>query len=144
MYAVSLLEFAEERNLELIYQQALSHLSRPERAILEPLASFMGLIPQTEATAVLNRFLKLAENRIDFLEVEIISAVLLSYEQQEAIQEKLVGVYGRPLAVTTTVDPQLLGGLRVTVGNTVIDASIKRKLFDMKTSMIEGVRSYDA
>lgn len=143
-YAVALLEYAEERNLELVYQQALEYLARPKDKVPDPLGSFLTLIPENDTVAAVNRFLKMAKEKISFLDTEIISAVPLTFEQLDGLQAKLTEAYAKPLNVVTTVDPSILGGLRIIVGNTVIDDSIKRKLFELKTSMIKGVREHDS
>jgi F-type H+-transporting ATPase subunit delta len=71
--------------------------------------------------------------------VEVISAVPLTEQQLYDIEVRLIRMTRKQLDIRTTVDPSLLGGLRIIVDNTVIDQSIKRKLSDLKKAVYEGV-----
>lgn len=143
-YAKALLNFAEEHGLEEIYRQALllvlSGNSDPAQVPKE-IGEFLALVSggEGEVKAVLYAFLDLARERMNLLPVEVISAVPLTPEQLAALDEKLIRMFRKQLEITTTVDPSLLGGLRVIAGNTVLDDTIKRKMMDMKNSVYEGV-----
>lgn len=143
-YAKALLEYAEEHGLEALYRQALTYIvsgGHDPAQMPEALRAFTELIPggEEEISAVLYAFLDMARERMDLLECEIISAVPLSHEQLVKLEERLILMFRKQLDITTTVDASLLGGLRVIVGNTVLDDTIKRKLMDMKTGIYEGV-----
>lgn len=141
-YTNALMEYAEEQGLENIYRQALAlvvggspHAYRETDA----LGKFLAQLPKEELEPVLYRFLDLARKRMDLLSVEVISAVPLTPLQLSDLEVKLIRMFRKQLDITTTIDPSLLGGLRVIVDNTVIDESIKRKLRDMKNSVYRGV-----
>jgi len=142
-YATALLEFAQERGLEDIYRQALLVVVKkaPARSweATGALAEFLQHVPPKEVEPVLYRFLDLAREKMDLLEVEVISAVPLTGKQLATLEEKLIRIFRKQMEITTTVDPSILGGLRVIVGNTVLDDTIKRKLADMKNSVYKGV-----
>ena len=70
---------------------------------------------------------------------EIISAVPLTGEQLYRLEVKLIRLLRKPIDISTTVDPSLLGGLRVIVDDMVIDHSVKRRLIDMKQAVYQGV-----
>ena len=72
-------------------------------------------------------------------DVEVITAVPLSVKQRQIIEIRLIRMMKNPVALKLTVDPTLLGGVRIVTEKIVIDDSIKRKLFDMKHSMTERV-----
>ena len=42
---------------------------------------------------------------------------------------------GRKLEVVVTVDPSLIGGVRVVVGDKVLDSSVRSKLDAMRTAL---------
>lgn len=143
-YAKVLLDFAEEHGLEEIYRQALVIVlsgSADPGHVPEAIGEFLELIPggSDEIMAVLYSFLDLARERMNLLAVEVISAVPLTREQLASLEKKLILMFRKQLDITATVDPSLLGGLRVIAGDTVLDDSIKRKLTDMKQSVYEGV-----
>ena len=48
--------------------------------------------------------------------------------QHTRLTEVLTRIYGHPVAVQLHVDPELLGGLSITVGDEVIDGSIASRL----------------
>jgi F0F1-type ATP synthase delta subunit len=145
-YAKALLEYAEERDLGEIYRQALTIMLSgscdPEHAP-EGIGGFIRRIPggEEEVLSVLYAFLELARGRMNLLAVEVISAVHLTLIQQAAVERKLTLMFRKQLELTFTVDPSILGGLRVIAADTVFDDSIKRKLMDMKNSVYEGVFS---
>jgi len=141
-YAAALLAYADENGLEEIYRQALLHVvtdASPDAPVPQPLGAFLAQVPPRELEATLYRFLDLARKRMNLLTVEIISAVPLTPRQLSGLEERLIRMFRKQMEITTTVDPSLLGGLRIIVDNTVIDNTIKRKLQDMKNSVYRGV-----
>lgn len=70
---------------------------------------------------------------------EVTSAVPLDQEQLEGVKGAVARYAGRPVQLTTSVDPSLLGGIVVRIGSRMIDASLKTKLQNLELSM-RGVR----
>ncbi len=58
----------------------------------------------------------------------VISAVALTSAQEQRLTEVLGRLYGRTIGLQVTVDPSVLGGLIVQVGDEVIDGSIAHRL----------------
>jgi ATP synthase F0 subunit b/ATP synthase F1 delta subunit len=56
------------------------------------------------------------------------AAADLSDDQRNRLVELLTRIYGHPVSVQLNVDPELLGGLSITVGDEVIDGSIASRL----------------
>ncbi len=56
------------------------------------------------------------------------SAADLSDAQRAKLSDVLTRIYGRPVYVQLNVDPELLGGLSIAVGDEVIDGSIASRL----------------
>lgn len=86
-------------------------------------------------TELVKRFAALAAKRQERWIAEVVSARPLSNDQAERLQTGLNRLYGRELKITTTVDPQLLGGLRVTVGDEVLDASTLARLTELRRQL---------
>ena len=42
---------------------------------------------------------------------------------------------GRPVRVTTVVDPSLVGGVRIQIGDDVIDGSVRARLDDLRLQL---------
>ncbi|TNE62294.1 MAG: ATP synthase F1 subunit delta, partial [Sphingomonadales bacterium] len=66
---------------------------------------------------------------------EVISAHALNDEQLAALKDKLTARQGRTVKINPSVDPDLLGGLVVTVGSQRIDGSIRTRLNSLAQAM---------
>lgn len=143
LHALALLDYGHYHGLPEVYQQVLalvlSGKVSAENAPDEELKKVLAQIPPGELEEVLLQFLELARKRMDRVPVEIISAVELSEEQLYKLEIKLIRLLRKQLDITTTVDPSLIGGVRILVENTVIDESIKRKLQDLKQAVYKEV-----
>ncbi|SDS36004.1 F0F1 ATP synthase subunit delta [Microterricola viridarii] len=65
----------------------------------------------------------------------VTSAVQLAPAQLQRLAAALSGSYGRELRINQVVDPAVLGGLRVQVGDDVIDGSIASRLNDVRIQL---------
>lgn len=71
--------------------------------------------------------------------VEITSAIELTGEERLAIQNRLIEQFGSGLDFKFTVNPALMGGLIVRVGDKLLDTSIASRLAALRQSL--GVAS---
>jgi ATP synthase F1 delta subunit len=62
------------------------------------------------------------------LEVSVTSAVELDEETVKGIGKKIEEQTGNRVELTSRVDPDLIGGLVIRVGNMVLDASVRNRL----------------
>lgn len=65
------------------------------------------------------------------LEAEIVSAYPLADAQKQDLVTHLESRFKRKTEATVTVDPELIGGVRIVVGDVVIDASVRGQLQNM-------------
>ena len=65
----------------------------------------------------------------------VTSAINLSQAQLERLGRALNAVYGRELKLDVSVDPAVLGGLRVQVGDEVIDGTVETRMSDLARSI---------
>jgi F-type H+-transporting ATPase subunit delta len=73
------------------------------------------------------------ENKL--LPVTITSAVELDEQTVRSIGDAIGQQTGQRIELTTTVDPDVLGGLVVRVGNSILDASIRNRLENLRRSV---------
>jgi F-type H+-transporting ATPase subunit delta len=76
----------------------------------------------------LEDFVRLAAERRQRLIAEVWAAVPLTSEQEQQLTTALSSTYGRNIQLQVTVDPSLLGGVTVKVGEEVIDGSVVHRL----------------
>ncbi|MET8685809.1 F0F1 ATP synthase subunit delta [Streptomyces sp. NPDC004732] len=71
---------------------------------------------------------KLAADRRNRMVAVVTSAVPLSDRQKQRLGDALAKVYGRPMHLNLDVDPEVLGGITVQVGDEVINGSIADRI----------------
>ena len=76
------------------------------------------------------------ENKL--LPVEITSAIELDKKVVKQIGDRIGEQTQRKVELTTTVDPDVLGGLIVRVGNTVLDASVRHRLEQLRKAVAQA------
>ena len=64
---------------------------------------------------------------------EVRSAVPLTDDQQERLAAALANATGKQVELKVVVDPSVLGGLVATVGDTVIDGTVRSRLDQVKS-----------
>ena len=63
------------------------------------------------------------------------TAVALSEDQQRRLGDELAKAVGTPVNVKVIVDPSVVGGIVATVGDKVIDGSVRTKLDRVKARL---------
>jgi F-type H+-transporting ATPase subunit delta len=71
---------------------------------------------------------RLAAARRNRMVAEVVSAIPLTDRQKERLGAALAQIYGRQVHLNLDVDPEVLGGVRVRVGDEVINGSIADRL----------------
>ena len=84
---------------------------------------------------ILDAFARLVSNEVDRQRAAVESASPLSVATQTELQASLSKKYGRPLTLDFSVNPELLGGIRVKVGSDVWDGSVKARLKALSDSL---------
>jgi F-type H+-transporting ATPase subunit delta len=134
---------AEDRNLQLFFFSP--YFSSEEKAegverILEDaderLVNFLQLLAERHRMPVLPRIRRAfdamwaEENRL--LPVSVTSAVELDEELVREIGRRIEEQTGRRVELSANVDPDVLGGLMVRVGNMVLDATVRNRLEQLR------------
>lgn len=62
------------------------------------------------------------------LDAQIIAAAKISDKEVKDLVRRLETKFGKKITASVTVDPEIIGGIKIVVGDTVIDASVKGQL----------------
>jgi F-type H+-transporting ATPase subunit delta len=79
--------------------------------------------------------IRMAQAETGPIPAEITSAMPLSEQQRSALESTLGAQYGPALDFSYRVDPTILGGMIVRVGDKLIDGSVASRLAAMKQSL---------
>jgi F-type H+-transporting ATPase subunit delta len=60
------------------------------------------------------------------------TAAPLSATQASALADRLESAYGRKIAINQVVEPDLVAGVRITIGDDVIDGTVRARLDDLR------------
>ena len=91
----------------------------------------VALLPEIGA-----QFQVLKNAQLGAADADIASAFALSDAQVTQLVSTLEKKFGRKLNPTVTVDPSLIGGVRVLVGDEVLDTSVRAKLQQMHAALV--------
>ncbi len=78
--------------------------------------------------AIAHAFEELKAQDEGTLEAQIIAAAKPSAAETKDLIKKLEAKFGKKIEATVSVDAELIGGIKIIVGDTVIDASVKSQL----------------
>jgi F-type H+-transporting ATPase subunit delta len=88
-----------------------------------------------ELPAIINRLVERAAAAKSRTVAEVRSAVPLDEDQQARLAAALANATGKEVELKVVVDPSVLGGLVATVGDTVIDGTVRARL-EQLTSLL--------
>ena len=101
--------------------------------------NFLGVLASNRRLSalpeIIRAFAAIAAAQRGEATAEVTSAHALSDDQVEQLRQKLEVREGRKVKVKTSVDPDLLGGLVVTIGSKRIDSSIRTRLNSLAQAM---------
>jgi F-type H+-transporting ATPase subunit delta len=102
----------------------------------EAVRNFLDLLIEKHRMPVVFRirrvFDQLWEEAHDLLPIEITSAIELDPSIAERIGDEIGRQTGRTVELTSTVDPDVIGGIVLRVGNSILDASIRTRLDNLR------------
>ena len=101
--------------------------------------NFIGVLAQNrrlgDLPAMIRAFYAIAAAQRGEVTADVASAHALTDDQLATLKTKLTAREGRTVKLKTSVDPDLLGGLVVTIGSKRIDGSIKTRLNSLAQAM---------
>ncbi len=122
---------APARLAELI-ASAAPGLSKSQKDLLSVLAKNERLATLTEISAMYETLRNEAER---VLAAEVTSAYPMSDAQVAEITGLLEKKHGKKVKVSVSVDPELIGGVSIAIGDEVMDASVRGKLARMQSAL---------
>lgn len=143
--AVALAESAELRALIANPEVSREALGRVLAGLGEMLKldqltrKFLGVLAENrrvgQLPAVIRSFQAIAAAQRGEVTAEVATAHPLTADQLGALEQKLRAREGRTVKLRTSVDPELLGGLVVTIGSQRLDNSIRTRLNSLAQMM---------
>lgn len=104
--------------------------------------NFLALLVEksriAELSNILDAFEVLYNGVNNILPVEVTSAIELDAAQKESLLKKLEAQTGKKPQPTYLVNPTLIGGFTVKIGDSMMDSSIKHQLSLLKKRLLEG------
>ncbi len=101
---------------------------------------FFTLLAKRDRLSILEsaaeQFIILEESRRNVLKAQVTSASALTAEQLARIEAMLRKLEpGKTFQIQHSIDPNLLGGFSVSMGDTIIDTSLRRKLNNLRRKL---------
>lgn len=84
---------------------------------------------------IIDKLVQRAANSKQLEVAEVRSAVALTDDQQTRLKAALTNATGKQVSLKLIVDPSVLGGIVATVGDVVIDGSVRTRVEQLKTRL---------
>jgi ATP synthase F1 delta subunit len=108
----------------------------------ETFVNFLKLLIENHRMPVIFRtrqqFERMWERENELLPVDITSAIALDRETTENLGRTIGERAGRKVRLAAHVDPDILGGIVLRVGNSILDASIRNRLEQLRRHVAQG------
>jgi F-type H+-transporting ATPase subunit delta len=108
----------------------------------EVFVNFLALLIENHRMPVIFRIRQQYERRWEqenrLLPVDITSAVELDPATTESLATRIGERAGRKVKLAAHVDPEILGGIVLRVGNSILDASIRNRLEQLRRHVAQG------
>ncbi len=90
---------------------------------------------------ILQEYVKLSNRRLGIENAVIWSARPLSEEDMDRLKKALEAKSGKKVFVENRIDPDLIAGIKVTMGSQVTDVTMKNRIDSMKEVLLKGGRA---
>lgn len=106
----------------------------------DELKNFLVLLAQRKRmdllTGIKRQFTKIADKRRNLLNIQVFSAFAPEEDQLNGIKMKFMKLYGASACkAEVTIDENLIGGIKIKIGDMVYDASVKAQLNSFRDSL---------
>jgi len=150
------LDSARERiNARPEVHEFLNHPEIPAARKHQVLAQILPEMLSVEATSFLNllverrllrllpdinqQFLALRQERFGVLKAEVETARPLARELRAELDSMLTRATGREVEIQERLNPEVIAGVRVRIGDRIVDATLAGRLDQMKERLMKGI-----
>ncbi|MCZ6892884.1 MAG: F0F1 ATP synthase subunit delta [Gammaproteobacteria bacterium] len=102
--------------------------------------NFIRVLVEAERVVLAPQIVELYERRradaAGVVNVDVTSAFPLSEKERAHISEAMSARIGKTCEIETSLDPQLIGGAVIKIGDAVIDLSLRRRLSELAQDLI--------
>ena len=121
-----------DQTFDLVTSVVKTPLSEPTKNLLRTMIDNGRLAALPDVAA---QFQTLVNQRSGVSDATVYSAYPIDANQLDDVVASLEKRFGRKLNASVVVDPELIGGVRVVVGDEVLDTSVKARLEQMKVAL---------
>jgi F-type H+-transporting ATPase subunit delta len=108
---------------------------RANPTTVQLISMVVGARRTRDLPAIVDRLVERAAQAKHLAVAEVRAAVPLSEDQQDRLKAAIANATGKDVTVKVVVDPSVIGGLVVTVGDTVIDGTVRTRLDQLKSRL---------
>ena len=105
-------------------------------------SEFIGLVTDQNLVQLFSliekSYIKIFEQKLNYLNVTAHVSSELSENESKELKESLESALGKSMDLSVKVDPNLIGGIKLRVGNKFMDASIQNQLESMRQSLLKA------
>ncbi|MCD6507650.1 ATP synthase F1 subunit delta [Candidatus Poribacteria bacterium] len=106
--------------------------------------NFLDTLVERRREKLLPEILNAFQDELDRFEgtlvVKAVTAVPMTQEQMERLEDKIASLTGRKVRLETSVDPSIKGGILIKIGDRTIDATIDTAFQKLRENLIKRVR----
>lgn len=114
-----------------------------EDKVSQPFFNFLRLLVDKGRMPYLFDIKRDFDARIDDLngvaKAVVTSVVPLTEDQLGAVKDNISRATGKTVELETQLDPELIGGMVIKMGDTILDASVKHKLDQLREEMMKVI-----
>jgi F-type H+-transporting ATPase subunit delta len=128
-------EVAAETRVQLLHNVLKSAGAGVSAITAELLTKTVELLRGQPAEVAVQSLAEVAVARRGEVVAQVSAAAELSDAQHTRLTEVLSRIYGHPVTAQISIDPELLGGLAISVGDEIIDGTLSSRLTAAQTQL---------
>jgi F-type H+-transporting ATPase subunit delta len=123
-------------------QEKKDGLARAIEGADETFVNFLELLIEKHRMPAIFRIRRVVdslwEREHQILPVQVATAIELDEEVVRQLGAQIEKTTGQQIELTASVDPQIIGGIVLRVGNSILDASIRNRLENLRKAVARG------